>query len=315
MTATRPSAGAGWYPDPAAPGRIRYWDGRVWTEQSLEAPPQPDSAWPRPAGASARKVRPWWGRWWAITIAAVAVLMIIGALSPGSSDERRPAAPPQAAEPTHSPAPTRSATAKVHAVKVRRAAVPALAGMSLADARQTLRAHHLLGGYIERRPSAAKPGTVLAQGLRGGRQVVWRSSVPLVIAMPYPKVPEVVGESASSALRALRAAGFRTHTVGRTTTSGSDGVVLNESPMSGQPLRPHSFVTIVVSHVVRPVATTPTHAQSCTPGYSPCLPPASDYDCAGGSGDGPKYTGLVRVTGSDPYDLDADGDGWGCTSS
>jgi hypothetical protein len=39
------------------------------------------------------------------------------------------------------------------------------------------------------------------------------------------------------------------------------------------------------------------------------LAPASDYDCAGGSGNGPKYTGPVRVTGSDPYDLDRDGDG------
>lgn len=52
--------------------------------------------------------------------------------------------------------------------------------------------------------------------------------------------------------------------------------------------------------------------QNCTAGYSPCLPPASDYDCAGGSGDGPKYTGRVTVTGSDPYDLDSDNDGVGC---
>jgi hypothetical protein len=50
----------------------------------------------------------------------------------------------------------------------------------------------------------------------------------------------------------------------------------------------------------------------CTPGYSPCLPPASDYDCEGGSGDGPEYTGVVSISGSDPYDLDADGDGTGC---
>ena len=35
---------------------------------------------------------------------------------------------------------------------------------------------------------------------------------------------------------------------------------------------------------------------NCTPGYSPCLTPASDYDCAGGSGNGPGYTGLVYVT-------------------
>lgn len=52
---------------------------------------------------------------------------------------------------------------------------------------------------------------------------------------------------------------------------------------------------------------------NCTSGYSPCLPPASDYDCAGGEGDGPKYaSGRIRVTGSDPYALDGDGDGVAC---
>jgi hypothetical protein len=56
-------------------------------------------------------------------------------------------------------------------------------------------------------------------------------------------------------------------------------------------------------------------SRNCTPGYSPCLAPASDYDCFGGSGNGPKYTGPVRVTGSDPYHLDRDGDGKGCERS
>jgi hypothetical protein len=44
-----------------------------------------------------------------------------------------------------------------------------------------------------------------------------------------------------------------------------------------------------------------------------CLKPnAYDYDCIGGSGNGPYYTGLVRVVGPDVYRLDADGDGLGC---
>ena len=47
-----------------------------------------------------------------------------------------------------------------------------------------------------------------------------------------------------------------------------------------------------------------------------CLDPdASDYDCAGGSGDGPKYTGVVTVVGDDHFDLDRDGDGIGCETS
>jgi hypothetical protein len=54
-------------------------------------------------------------------------------------------------------------------------------------------------------------------------------------------------------------------------------------------------------------------AASCTPGYSPCIAPGSDVDCAGGSGNGPRYVhGPIRVTGSDPYGLDSDHDGIGC---
>jgi hypothetical protein len=57
---------------------------------------------------------------------------------------------------------------------------------------------------------------------------------------------------------------------------------------------------------------TQSRPSNCTRGYSPCLAPASDYDCRGGSGNRPKHTGPVRVTGSDPYDLDRDGDGKAC---
>jgi hypothetical protein len=56
-------------------------------------------------------------------------------------------------------------------------------------------------------------------------------------------------------------------------------------------------------------------ASACHPSYDPCLNPnASDYDCEGGSGDGPEYTGYVTVSGSDDYGLDSDGDGTGCES-
>jgi hypothetical protein len=52
---------------------------------------------------------------------------------------------------------------------------------------------------------------------------------------------------------------------------------------------------------------------NCDPNYSGCVPIASDVDCAGGSGNGPAYvSGPVRVIGSDIYDLDRDGNGWGC---
>ena len=44
---------------------------------------------------------------------------------------------------------------------------------------------------------------------------------------------------------------------------------------------------------------TPSSAPGCHPSYEgACLDPsASDYDCTGGSGDGPLFTGRVRVVG------------------
>jgi endonuclease YncB( thermonuclease family) len=58
----------------------------------------------------------------------------------------------------------------------------------------------------------------------------------------------------------------------------------------------------------------PAPASNCHPSYQgACLDPnASDYDCEGGSGNGPEYTGYVTVVGDDEYGLDADGDGAGC---
>jgi len=61
-------------------------------------------------------------------------------------------------------------------------------------------------------------------------------------------------------------------------------------------------------------AETSEPTSECDPSYSgACLNPySSDYDCEGGSGNGPDYTGEVTVVGEDHYGLDADGDGVGC---
>jgi hypothetical protein len=61
----------------------------------------------------------------------------------------------------------------------------------------------------------------------------------------------------------------------------------------------------------------PSPNSSCDPSYKgACLRPnVSDYDCAGGSGDGPYYVqGPITVVGDDHYDLDRDGDGSACES-
>ena len=191
------------------------------------------------------------------------------------------------------------------------AKVPAVKGLSLAKAKRKLRAVGLEVGDIDRRPSSKRKDTVLKQGVDKGTELEPGSSVALVVAAPLPRVPSVVGKSEASAIRNLKNAGFKVKKTTQTRTTGKDGVVLSQSPAGGTRAKPKSVVRIVISNVQR----RPTDAdasRNCTPGYSPCLPPASDYDCRGGSGNGPKYTGPVRVTGSDPYDLDRDGDGKAC---
>lgn len=66
--------------------------------------------------------------------------------------------------------------------------------------------------------------------------------------------------------------------------------------------------------VAQVVAVGTRQEPKCDPNYSgACVPIASDVDCAGGSGNGPAYVrGPVKVIGTDIYDLDRDGDGWGC---
>jgi len=66
---------------------------------------------------------------------------------------------------------------------------------------------------------------------------------------------------------------------------------------------------------VPPILILPTkQASNCHPSYvGACLLMGiGDYDCAGGGGNGPNYTGKVQVVGWDEFKLDRDKDGWGC---
>jgi hypothetical protein len=54
----------------------------------------------------------------------------------------------------------------------------------------------------------------------------------------------------------------------------------------------------------------------CNPNYDPCVPNAEDVDCLPGEGNGPAFIDYrVTVTGQDEYDLDRNGDGFGCDES
>jgi len=91
----------------------------------------------------------------------------------------------------------------------------------------------------------------------------------------------------------------------------SDGRVVSKLPLKKS--RPATASVPVPSFGPPDAPTGPSSPPECAESYSPCLPPADDYDCKNGDGDGPAYTGEVMIIGGyDPYRLDADGDGIGC---
>jgi hypothetical protein len=126
-------------------------------------------------------------------------------------------------------------------------------------------------------------------------------------------VPRIVGKRLENAKDALRRSDLLVR-VARKYSSKPAGTVLSQSVSPGTEVRAGRTIRLVVSKGPKPP---PPPSQNCTSGYSPCLVyhGGADYDCSGGSGDGPYYTepGVVyAVSGSDPYDLDADNDGSGC---
>jgi hypothetical protein len=73
------------------------------------------------------------------------------------------------------------------------------------------------------------------------------------------------------------------------------------------------FTTRAITVAILTCAQAFTASAECDPNYDPCVPIASDVDCAGGRGNGPEYVrGPVRVIGRDIYGLDRDNDGIGC---
>jgi len=161
---------------------------------------------------------------------------------------------------------------------------------------------------VERRYSRQAAGTVLKVTPSVGTDLAAGEQVTVVIARAYPKVPSVVGERSGPAAAELRDAGYEVN-IRKGVSSEPAGTVIKVTPSAGTELLPVKTVTITVAK-----AAPEPSGGTCHPSYTgACLDPnASDYDCAGGPGDGPLYTGFVRVVGYDEYGLDADNDGYGC---
>jgi beta-lactam-binding protein with PASTA domain len=97
------------------------------------------------------------------------------------------------------------------------------------------------------RASSAAAGTVVAQDPSPGADVARRSVVTLsVSSLRTEAVPDVVGEKAPAAVKALEAKGFRVQTRNVVSKTAS-GTVLAESPVAGSKIGRGSTVTINIS--------------------------------------------------------------------
>jgi hypothetical protein len=73
-----------------------------------------------------------------------------------------------------------------------------------------------------------------------------------------------------------------------------------------------TLLALIGQASARPSAgSAPSTSAACAPGYRPCLPVRADLDCDQIADE----LKPIRVTGSDPYGLDGDGDGLGCEPS
>lgn len=315
----------GWYPDHQNPALVRFWDGRQWTAQTAAALP------PAPAGHSAQSGSSLRDRWRSLrrrtkVLVVVGALVVFGALMPDedlqttAGDSQR-SAPPGAADSSAGVVEADDQVDDSDAVEpeepeeevVEEISVPSLRSQSVTEARSALRQAGLKVKVV-RQPSWQAAGEVLRQGTKAGSALLAGQVVTLLVAAPMPRVPGVLGRGAAVGQAALSRAGFKVNVVKKVVSAGANNVVLSQSPPASEQAAPGSVVQLVVSNVVAPPPPPPVPLVSnCTTGYKPCLAPASDYDCAGGSGDGPKYAyGPIYVTGSDPYGLDSEGDGIAC---
>lgn len=141
-------------------------------------------------------------------------------------------------------------------------------------------------------------------------------AVPAEIQEPvdlsFP-LPNVVGKGLRRAVAILEAQGLFVD-VKRRYSGKPKNTVLDTSPAPGSAVELGGQVRLIVARPRPEPAPPPPPESNCHPSYEGAclLVGAGDYDCAGGSGNGPNYTGTVRVVGPDEYGLDGDGDGIGC---
>jgi beta-lactam-binding protein with PASTA domain len=134
-------------------------------------------------------------RWRAASGAiGLASLLIAGAMVACSSATTSATSPPSLA--LEAPASTASVSVAREATLLL---VPPLVGKPFEDARARLADLGLEVGSVDKKYSHEPSGTVLHMSLHPGAKVDAGTSITIVIAQPFPKVPGVVGMSTANA--------------------------------------------------------------------------------------------------------------------
>jgi serine/threonine-protein kinase len=140
---------------------------------------------------------------------------------------------------------------------VEQTEVPALVGLSLDEASQTLREAGLRLGDTTPKPSEESQGTVVKVKPKEGETVPVDSAVDVTYASGNNRVPDVTGKTEGEARSLLEAAGFQVSSSQQETADGEPGTVVSQSPGARETARLGSTVSIVVA-TAPPTPTTPT---------------------------------------------------------
>ncbi|WP_286929719.1 MULTISPECIES: DUF2510 domain-containing protein [Aeromicrobium] len=309
-----PRASAGWYPD--AQGELRYWDGAAWTEhtaRNYQYAPVGDQ--PSAGGArglpEARASRPWirrWEFWLVAACVAFAGMTAIGVAATPVETDVATTPPTQATE----PAPAVEQT------------TPSAEPTSTPDTEPTEEPVVLLFVTDQKDGDSwvASDGKEYRLGLVNTPE---RNEQCGPEATAYTRkflsngftVDAYTTDDHGRAVAEVRDEKGRSLNVKLAKNGLGDGRYLEQFRHENPELARRLDRALAAASVpacrkaAKPVPLVPQPRKKevpkseCMSGYSPCLRIVADLDCG-------EIGHPVKVTGSDPYRLDADGDGIGC---
>jgi hypothetical protein len=264
--------------------------------------------------------RPIWRRWWAWLGTAVLLLVVVAAIAGDPEDQGTENAaglgtPTQTAEVSPTPTGDPSEAARAEGQALTRRGKYAAAAAAYESAGLDADADRV------RRRGARALYRSARRALNRGRYTSARRLALQSRQMRKTGDARTVLASATAKIDAAKAAERERERLARIARDARTCTSAEKATVRGGAGTPAGCATYAANLMARRAAREAAKAEEapapggdCDPNYEgACLKPDSpDYDCAGGSGDGPDYTGAVQSVGSDPYDLDRDGDGSAC---